>query len=104
MPVEAVRWNFLGLPETNLIQRGRDCKDHPAVRGTSYNEIYRLLGTTGCSEKEPLWSWSALGIIKSKVGKIIVHPGDWIITTPTGEFLVMDNLTFDSLYETNQAR
>ena len=45
--VEAIQWN---APDKNgKVKLAKDCKDHPEVKPTSYEEAYRLCGTAGCS-------------------------------------------------------
>ncbi len=66
-------WNVGGK------QLGRECEDHPAVRGTSYQEVYALIGTAGCSSDATMWDWSRLGVIETKRGRLVVYPGDSII-------------------------
>ena len=75
----AAAWNVGGK------QLGRECADHPAVRGTSYQEIHELLGTSGCSNDAEMWDWSRLGVIETKRGRLVVYPNDLIIER-NGEF------------------
>lgn len=72
---------------------------HPAVRGTSYMEVHELVGTSGCSPEEPYWVWSALGVIETKRGKILVCPNDWIIEMAEGLFTVVPDPVYKALYK-----
>lgn len=73
---KATQWN---KPNPNPLF-GRDCNDHPNVRGTSYQEIYHLIRTSGCSNNAEMWDWSVLGIVQDKLGnRLVVSPSDWII-------------------------
>lgn len=74
LPIKTItRWNKDAL-------RGRECRDHPKVRGTSYGEVNQLLGTSGCSNKSPYWDWTRMGIILDhNDNRLVVNPGDWII-------------------------
>jgi hypothetical protein len=69
--IDAVQWHKHG--------------DHPDVMRTSYGEIARLLGTSGCSPETPFWDWSVMGVIKTLEGVHVVIPGDWIVTGVKGE-------------------
>jgi hypothetical protein len=72
---------------------------HPAVRGTSYMEVRELVETSGCSPEEPYWVWSALGVIETKRGKLLVCPNDWIIETAEGLFTVVPDPVYKALYK-----
>ncbi len=82
-----VQWNF--RKTENGLYLGRDCKDHPAVRGTDYMEIHRLLGTSGCSTEFPHYNWEVMGVIENIHGKQVVSPGNWIGTLLPGVHVVM---------------
>jgi len=73
--------------------------DHPAVRATTYAEIAKLLGTSGCSKEPPYWSWQAMGVIDTPEGAYAVIPGDWIIKGIKGEFYPCKNAIFLATYE-----
>jgi len=73
--------------------------DHSAVRGTSYTEIHKLLGTSGCSREEPYWTWMAMGVIDTPEGQHVVIPGDWIITGVNGENYPCKHDIFQMTYE-----
>lgn len=99
----AIRWNVPQPVEGEDFLRpvlGYECKDHPDVRGTSYSEVAELLGSSGCSRQEPWWSWSVLGVLETERGKIVIGPGDWIISDPkTNRFIAALTVEeFDSLY------
>lgn len=83
--IEAVQWFKHG--------------DHPYVRETSYAEISRLLGTSGCSKDPPFWNWQALGVIDTLEGPHVVIPGDWIIKGVAGEFYPCKAEIFEKTYE-----
>lgn len=91
--IDAVQWNVNGE------QLGRECKDHPAVRGTSYTEVAKLLGTSGCSNDAVMWDWSRMGIIETLEGFHVVTPGDWIITGIKGEVYPCKPDIFAATYE-----
>lgn len=95
--IEWVQWNVT-LKENGL-PLGRDCFDHPAVRGTDYMEIHKLIGTSGCSTEHPHYSWAVMGVIATKHGKQIVCPGDWIGTLMPGVYLVMTDAEYRSYGE-----
>jgi len=69
------------------------------VRPTSYKEIAKLLGTSGCSKEEPSWSAEVLGIIDTLEGPHVVSPGDWVITGVKGEKYPRKPDIFEATYE-----
>lgn len=83
--VDAVQWRKHG--------------DHPKVRRTSYDEVSRLLGTSGCSREEPYWAWMAMGMLDTPEGLHAVIPGDWIIQGVMGEFYPCKPEIFEKTYE-----
>lgn len=93
--IEAVQWNppFDGKAR---LARELDC---PGVRSTSYEEIARILGTSGCSKEEPYWDWSVLGVIETLEGPHVACPGDWIITGVKGERYPCKPEMFEATYE-----
>lgn len=93
--VDAVRWNVNGK------KLGRECKDHTAVRGTSYMEVARMLGTSGCSKDEKMWDWARMGVLVNPNGDLrIVVPGDWIVEL--GEHItVVSPEEFEKTFELN---
>jgi hypothetical protein len=95
--VDAVQWNLPRENETPAF--GRFCTDHPAVRGTDYMEVHKLLGTSGCSPEAPYWNWSVMGVIDTKDGQRIVTPGDWIITDAQGAHYPCKPEVFAENYE-----
>lgn len=95
--VEAIRWN---VPDENgKVLLAQECKDHPAVRPTSYIEVSNLVGTSGCSKELPHWDWAVLGIIDTLEGKHLVSPGDYIIKGIQGEFYPCKPDIFEQTYE-----
>jgi hypothetical protein len=94
--IEAVRWNLPG--DDNAAGLAKDA-GHPDVRGTSYGEIARMLGTSGCSRSDPYWDWSVMGIIDNFEGPHVVEPGDWIITGVKGERYPIKADIFAATYE-----
>lgn len=76
-----------------------ECKDHPAVRRTSYMEIHHLIGTSGCSKEEPYWTWMVMGVIETPRGKLVVNPGDWIVEPLKGYYQVLTDEQFKALYQ-----
>ena len=95
--VEAIQWN---VPDENgKVKLAKDCKDHPKVRPTSYLEVSEMLGTAGCSQEEPYWDWSVMGVIDTLEGKHIVRPGDYIIKGVKGEFYPCKPDIFEQTYE-----
>jgi|ERR1700747_3640073 len=100
--MECVQWNKpepkegfeYGLPKW-----ARECNDHSRVRSTSYMEVNKLLGTSGCSREEPYWDWTVLGVIDTIEGQHIVTPGDWIITGVEGECWAIKDSIFKATYE-----
>ena len=98
IPVEAVQWNPPGPDGRPRLFREAD--PHPAVRGTSYTEVAKLLGTSGCSKEPPYWDWAAMGVIETKSGPHTISPGDWIIAEPDGSgFYPCAASVFERLYE-----
>jgi hypothetical protein len=95
--IEWVQWNVT-LKENGL-PLGRDCLDHPAVRGTDYMEVHALIGTSGCSTEHPHYTWSVMGVIATKHGKQLVCPGDWIGTLVPGVYIVMTDVEYRSYGE-----
>jgi hypothetical protein len=83
--IEAVRWFKHG--------------DSPDVRKTSYMEIFKLLGTSGCSTTYPYWDWQAMGIVQTPSRFLVVVPGDWIITDAQGEKDVCKPDAFGATYD-----
>jgi len=83
--IDAVQWMTLG--------------DHPSVRGTSYAEVSRVLGTSGCSREEPYWGWHVMGMIDTLEGAHAVIPGDWVITGVRGEVYPCKDGIFRETYE-----
>ena len=75
----AVRWNDASNPVNSY-----ECKDSDHVRGTSYSEVFDTIGTSGCSKEYPYYIWSVLGVIETPRGKLVVSPGDWIVTFSSG--------------------
>jgi hypothetical protein len=69
------------------------------VRGTSYSEIVKLLGTSGCSKEEPYWSWEVLGIVETLEGNHVASPGDWIMTGFYGEKWPIKPNVLEATYE-----
>ncbi len=92
--IRAVQWNI--IDEGSRPKFGYECKDHPGVRGTSYSEVFALLGTSGCSRLEPYWDWSVMGVIETNYGKHVVVPGDWIVEDP--EIEVLSEYVFHQRY------
>jgi hypothetical protein len=90
---EPVQWNTSEPPLD-----ARDCKDHPAVRNTDYMEVHHLTGTSGCSPKQPYWTWPVLGVIERDSGKQLVVPGDWILEPTEGVYVVIHNEQYEALY------
>ena len=94
--VEAVRWNT--PDENSKVQLARLCEDHPQVRGTSYGELVEMTGSA-CSKDEHMWDWSVLGVIDTLEGKMVVNPGDYIITGVKGEVYPCKPDIFEMTYE-----
>uniref|UniRef100_A0A6M3KJ65 Uncharacterized protein n=1 Tax=viral metagenome TaxID=1070528 RepID=A0A6M3KJ65_9ZZZZ len=69
------------------------------VRGTTYQEISSLLGTSGCSTKPPYWSWEVLGVVDTLEGRHVAEPGDMIITGVNGEIYPCKPDIFLKTYE-----
>src|SRR5690348_11208557 len=91
--IEAVQWNVNGEC------LGRDCLDHPLVRGTSYAEVNEMIGTSGCSNDSEMWDWSRMGCVETLEGKHLVTPNDWIITGVKGEVYPCKPDIFEATYE-----
>lgn len=94
--IEAEQWN--PPAGDGLVRWARDVA-HPDVRPTTYQEIARLLGTSGCSREEPYWDWAVMGIIETLEGPHVVLPGDWIITGVNGEKYPCKPDIFEKTYE-----
>lgn len=73
-----VQWN------KNAQELGAECKDHPAVRGTTYLEVAYICSTSGCSPDEAMWDWARMGVIATRYGRQVVCPNDWVITDAFG--------------------
>jgi hypothetical protein len=69
---------------------------HSAVRKTSYMEVHKLLGTSGCSNDGNQWMWSRLGVMETKRGNLVVNPGDWIAELSNGEAFIVPVVSDDS--------
>lgn len=76
--IDAFRWNV--PTEDGKPADARDCVVEGLVRNTSYSEISDLLGTSGCSSLEPHWGWEVLGVVVTARGRVVVSPGDWVVT------------------------
>lgn len=85
--VTAVQWN----PEAKVYLEAPKLE---GVRGTSYSEVWGLLGTSGCSKNEPYYTWSCLGVVESEKGKQLVSPGDWIVDVVLGVRVVMTDVQY----------
>jgi hypothetical protein len=88
---KATRWNTEAI-------NGYECLDHPKVTGTSYMEVHKLIGTSGCSRDERMYQWSVMGVITTRQGKLLVNPGDWVVEVTPEHFLVLDDTTYRNLY------
>lgn len=93
---KAVRWNAPVDKDTALIYAS-DCKDHTAVRHTSYMEVHEMLKTSGCSKEYPWWNWSVMGVIDMEHGKLSVSPGDWVVEIAEGHYIVLKDETYKTL-------
>ncbi len=60
-----------------------------AVRPTTYMEVHQLIGTSGCSPTPEMWDWSVMGVMTTTRGKILVCPGDYLITLYDDSHLVL---------------
>lgn len=67
------------------------------VRGTSYDEIHKLIGTSGVSHN--LTNWDRLGIIETLEGPHVVEPGDYVIKGIKGEYYPCKPDIFVQTYE-----
>lgn len=56
----------------------RDLEPTEGIRPTTYNEVFHLVGTSGCSPEAPYWGWEVCGILDHPRGKQLVVPGDRI--------------------------
>lgn len=84
--VRAVRWN---TPDTEGKPKlWTDWTDDQYLGGlvfpVNYQDLYILLGSSGCSATKPWWTCSVIGLILSDHGKLTVNPGDWIIQDSVG--------------------
>lgn len=93
--IEPIQWNNYIEEQPPIF--GRECKDHPAVRGTHYMEVHHLVGTSGCSPLDPCWGWVVLGVIENSHGKQLVCPGDWILEPTDGVYVVMSNTQYAAM-------
>lgn len=92
--VKLVQWN---KPIEGKPIWARDCKDHPDVKPTHYMRISNLLATSGCSDREPYWDWTVLGLLEDSNGNIlVVNPGDWIVTTDLFRTVIPDSVIKES--------
>lgn len=74
--IHKYQWNSPG--ERQSPKWAKDIEDE-FVRPTNYGEVNELLGTSGCSKEHPYWDWVVLGVLETTRGRIIVHPGDWVV-------------------------
>jgi len=77
--------SFIWNPDA---KRTGELEDQTIVRATSYMEVNTLLGTSGCSKDQNLWSWEVLGIIETQRGRLVVCPGDLVTELPDGVYIV----------------
>jgi len=68
------------------------------VRPTGYDEISRLLKTSGCSKEKPYWIHSVLGVLETSRGTLVLIPEDWVIKVAKDFYLVLDDATYRALY------
>lgn len=90
------RWN--APSDTGGPIWARDCKDHPLVRGTDYSEVFKLIGTSGCSRSPEMWQWTVLGVLETPKGNLLVYPGDWIVEVVKGYFIIMPDADYRAQY------
>lgn len=76
--MRVICWNPEALPALDLIEV-IPRSTHPAVRPTTYEEVHRLIGTSGCSAQSPYWSWSVMGVYATENGVQLVRPGDYVV-------------------------
>lgn len=69
------------------------------VKNTSYMEVAKLIGTSGCSREKPYWDWSVMGVINTPEGPQLVIPGDYIITGIEGEIYSCKKEIFEKSYD-----
>lgn len=98
---KATRWNAPSSDAAKPVWT-RDCKDHAAVRQTTYMEIADIYGTSGCSKQEPYWTYTVLGIIETPRGKLVVEPGDWIVEPMDGAIMVIPDNLYHRLCELSE--
>ena len=93
--IEAFQFN----PNAQLYYEWGD--QYPNVRHTSYQEVNKLIGTSGCSKEEPYWNWDRMGIVTTIHGQdTIVVPGDYILPEPDGiHFYPCKPDIFESTYD-----
>jgi len=72
---------------------------YPPVRSTSYSEVNKLIGTTGCSKEPPYWNWDRIGVIETLEGPHLVCPGDYVIKGVKGEYYSCKPDIFQMTYE-----
>lgn len=97
MKLQAIQWNPPARDGRAVF--AADCQDHPAVRPTSYMEVWELIRTSGCSKEEPYWVWSVMGVLETPKGRLVVSPGDWIIELPGTQYAVIPNTVYEQYPE-----
>lgn len=102
-PPQEVEGNPYGIPLHTLDflsneLLGKDQELARKVRGTSYDELHKLLGTMGCSKESPYWVAHVMGVIETPKGALVLSPGDWLIEVTEGAYLVLDDPTYRKLY------
>lgn len=69
---------------------------HPAIRGTHWEEVSKLLGTGGCSKVAPNWSYMYLGMVNTEHGKLIIAPDEWLLEPFPGTYLILTHEQFET--------
>lgn len=74
---------------------------HPAIRGTNWEEVSKLLDTGGCGRVAPNWSYMYLGMVSTEHGKLIISPDEWLLEPFPGVFLILTNEQFETALAEN---
>ncbi|ACV50125.1 hypothetical protein [Delftia phage PhiW-14] len=82
--LKKVIWNPMAL---EWFKWGEEQTLDGLVRRTSYQEVFALLDTCGCSRHEPYWTSMVMGVIETDNGNLVVWPNSVILFTDLGVFI-----------------
>lgn len=67
------------------------------VKPVGYMDVVKIINTSGCSNTPELWSWNYIGQVDTGRGKILIYPGEFLVSYGDGVRFVM---TEDELLKT----